>query len=79
MLGGGRSYLTPSSAVDPETGAKGRRRDGVNLIDRWLADHPDGDYVTHRDQLLALEPDQAGPVLGITKAPFRNNLKAALP
>lgn len=64
VLGGGRSYFTPAAVQDPETGARGRRRDGKNLVDQWLNDHPDGVYITHRDQLLALDPDQASPVFG---------------
>ena len=53
ILGGGRGYFTPTTTPDPETGANGRRRDGKNLVNQWLADHsPSGKYVTTRDELL---------------------------
>lgn len=77
MLGGGRSYFTPGTVQDPETGVRGRRRDGKDLVDQWLNDHADGVYVTNRDQLLALDPNGPGPVFG--NNPFKRlNEEAAV-
>lgn len=50
-MGGGRAYFTPEAVLDPETGAAGRRLDGVNLIDEWKTAHPNGAYVTNIDEL----------------------------
>jgi alkaline phosphatase len=55
ILGGGRTYLTPTTTTDPETQEAGRRRDGKNLIDQWLTDHPTGKYVTTRDELVNVD------------------------
>ncbi|EFX62911.1 LOW QUALITY PROTEIN: hypothetical protein DAPPUDRAFT_269431 [Daphnia pulex] len=56
ILGG--AYLTPTTTTDPETQEACRRRDGKNLIDQWVTDHPTGKYVTTRDELVNL--DMAG-------------------
>lgn len=37
ILGGGRQYMFPKTAVDPEySGTKGTRNDGLDLTAEWL-------------------------------------------
>lgn len=65
VLGGGRAYFTPTGFLDPETGANiGRRRDGKNLINQWIADHPTGAYVNTRDELFGLNLTTTDSVFG---------------
>lgn len=64
ILGGGRSYMTPTTSQDPETGGNGNRQDGQNLIDRWLSDHPKSRYVTNRDELLNVDITGTDSLLG---------------
>ena len=65
VMGGGRAYFTPTSFIDPESGRGGRRRDGVNLVDEWKAAHPNGQYVTSRDELLNLDIANTDSVFGL--------------
>ncbi|KAI9553566.1 hypothetical protein GHT06_021484 [Daphnia sinensis] len=65
ILGGGRSYFMPNTTTDIETGAKGRRRDGKNLIDEWKSAHPTGKYMTSRDDLLNLDVAGTDAILGL--------------
>ena len=62
-MGGGRAYFTPNANDDPETG-KGRRLDGADLIEEWKTAHPNGSYVTNRDDLLSLDVTQKDSILG---------------
>ena len=65
ILGGGRSYFTPTGFLDPETGANiGRRRDGKNLINQWITDHPTGAYVNTRDELVRLNLTKTDAIFG---------------
>ncbi|WP_084396376.1 alkaline phosphatase [Henriciella aquimarina] len=46
ILGGGRESFLPASVADPETGEPaGRRADGENLIDAWLAEPGERTYI----------------------------------
>ena len=63
-MGGGRAILTPTTVVDPETGTNGRRLDGKDLINQWLAEHTNGAYVTTRDDLLNLDVATTDSILG---------------
>lgn len=64
-LGGGRSMFMPSGTADPEYDfLDGRRADGRNLIDEWLAMHPNAAYVWNQRQFDAIG-DDAHPVLGL--------------
>ncbi|XP_046445686.1 alkaline phosphatase-like [Daphnia pulex] len=65
ILGGGRTYLTPTTTTDPETQEAGRRRDGKNLIDQWVTDHPTGKYVTTRDELVNVDVAGTDFLLGL--------------
>jgi alkaline phosphatase len=50
MLGGGsRHFVSPPTT---EHGTVGRRSDGKNLIDEWVALNPTGKFVRNRDELL---------------------------
>lgn len=64
ILGGGRSYFTPNTVPDVETGVNGRRRDGKNLVNEWKTAHPTGKYVTTRDELLNLDVAGTDAVFG---------------
>lgn len=59
VLGGGRAYFLPNETSD------GRRLDGKNLIDQWIANNPDGAWITDRDQLFGLDLDKTGSIFGI--------------
>nr|CAH0106153.1 unnamed protein product [Daphnia galeata] len=65
ILGGGRAYLTPTTMKDPETNEAGRRRDGKYLIGQWVTDHPNGKYVTTRDELINLNVSESDFLLGL--------------
>jgi alkaline phosphatase len=65
-LGGGRQYFMPESASDPETpGAKGKRKDGRNLIDEWLATRKQAAFVWNQSQLEALDLSDTQHLLGL--------------
>ena len=52
ILGGGRGYLMPSTARDPEYPARaGLRQDGRDLTAEWLQRNPGGAYVWNNAQL----------------------------
>ncbi|MBB5518435.1 alkaline phosphatase [Amphiplicatus metriothermophilus] len=64
-LGGGRANFMPESAADPEYPDRtGKRRDGRDLVAAWL-DRPGARYVWNKAQFDALDPVEAGPVLGL--------------
>ena len=65
VLGGGRAMFLPAAAVDPEYDfLNGRRGDGRNLVDEWLAARPGAHYVWNDAQFRAI-PDDGRPVLGL--------------
>ena len=57
ILGGGRAYFLPN-------GTDGRRSDGKDLVSRWIANHPGGAWITHRDQLLGLDLNKTDSIFG---------------
>ncbi len=64
-LGGGRSMFMPKGTADPEhSHLEGRRADGRNLIDEWLAMHPNAAYVWNQKQFDSIG-DDAHPILGL--------------
>ncbi|MFM1887341.1 MAG: hypothetical protein RL026_2498, partial [Pseudomonadota bacterium] len=66
VMGGGREMLLPRGTTDPEyPQLQGRRTDGRNLVDEWLAAQPASRYVWNRTQFDALDPRQKGPVLAL--------------
>ena len=67
MGGGRRNFMTDKSA-DPETGNKGRRKDGRNLINEWTAKTKSGDkweYVWNETQFQQLDINKVDHVLGM--------------
>lgn len=66
VLGGGRTSFFPSSIEDLEDKAvKGRRLDGRDLVGEWLTSTRDAAFVWTRQQLLELDPEKTGRVLGL--------------
>lgn len=67
IMGGGRSALLPKELMDIEEPKRGKRRDGKNLIDTWIVDksYKKGNYVTNRNQLLALNTSTTDYLLGL--------------
>jgi len=60
-LGGGRAFFLPEAA-------KGARLDGRDLIAAWKSKHPQGAYVSTREELLAVDPAKTPRVLGLFAA-----------
>lgn len=66
VLGGGRRAFLPSDQADPEyPDQSGLRDDGLNLVDLWQQRFPEGQYVWNLPQFLAIDPNFAGPVMGL--------------
>lgn len=64
LLGGGRANFLPESSADPEYPAlKGRRKDGRNLVDSWLAGANDRHFVWNTAGFKTLAGE--GQVLGL--------------
>jgi alkaline phosphatase len=64
LLGGGRSNFIPAGTPDPEyPDRQGRRQDGRNLVDAWLARHPGGSYAWNAAQFAGAPVD--APLLGL--------------
>uniref|UniRef100_K7FSD7 alkaline phosphatase n=1 Tax=Pelodiscus sinensis TaxID=13735 RepID=K7FSD7_PELSI len=61
ILGGGRMYMTPRKTPDPEypedPKQSGTRKDGLNLVERWLSAKEDSRYVWNKSDLLSAASD----------------------
>lgn len=63
IIGGGRKYMTPTGTKDPEypwnLGARGKRKDGLNLIDEWQKKKVGkvARYVWNRADFAAVDPE----------------------
>lgn len=58
IFGGGRANFFPKGWVDPEyEKALGRRSDGSNLVEQWLAAAPSREYAWDTDGFAKLDPD----------------------
>ncbi|XP_072494434.1 intestinal-type alkaline phosphatase 1-like [Notamacropus eugenii] len=58
ILGGGRKYMFPEGTPDPEyPNQNAIRKDGQNLVQKWLDRAPGGKYVWNREQLLSAAED----------------------
>ncbi|CAH1774904.1 unnamed protein product, partial [Owenia fusiformis] len=69
-LGGGRSYFTPKTLVDPEVNTTfGRRSDGRNLIEEWKQVQQNmsrrAEYVWNKQQFEAVNPQNVDYLLGM--------------
>lgn len=63
-LGGGRENFLTASDTDPEDGSKrGKRKDGRNLAQEWVA--AGGRYVWDQAGFDRIDPAKTGPVLGL--------------
>lgn len=68
VLGGGRAMFLPTTAPDPEDPrGTGRRRDGRNLVEEWLAVAEDRRFVHDSAGFKTLDPT-GGQVLGLFEA-----------
>ncbi len=66
VLGGGRDVMTDTATADPEYLARmGKRKDGRNLINEWLAAQSGSQFVWKRDDLLAVDPKRTRHLLGL--------------
>ena len=66
-FGGGRRNFLPDTVRDKE-GKRGKRKDGLNLIDIWQKRHKNGQYIWNSKGLEQLDMDGNGPVLGLFNA-----------
>jgi alkaline phosphatase len=65
-LGGGRRHFRPRGEPDPEDAkGEGQRLDGRDLTVEWQRRGEGAAYVWRRDQLLALDLEKTGPLLGL--------------
>lgn len=66
VLAGGREGLLPNTVADPEyTDKKGRRTDGRNLIDEWVAAQPRSGFVWNKQQFDAVDVRKVDHLLGL--------------
>ncbi|XP_036623697.1 intestinal-type alkaline phosphatase 1-like [Trichosurus vulpecula] len=70
ILGGGRKYMFPEGTPDPEypnlSSEDGIRKDGEDLVQKWLDRAPGGRYVWNREQLLnATEDPTVTRIMGL--------------
>lgn len=64
IFGGGRSKFLGQDILDEQKFA-GQRKDGLNLIDMWRKQNPNGKYVYDRDGLKEIRCGETDKVLGI--------------
>ena len=57
-LGGGRKHFLSAPSA-------GTRLDGQNLIEQWQLNNPDGQYVSSRKALLAVDPNKQTRLFGL--------------
>jgi len=66
-MGGGRREFRPKKFVDEE-GAKGRRKDGRDLVEEWLTakkkDGKSASFVWNREDLLKVDLDNTDYLMG---------------
>ena len=65
-LGGGRAYFQPTTTPDPEYPTKfGKRKDGRDLTQEWVAKYAGGAYVWNKAQFDAIDPATTHHLLGL--------------
>eukprot|EP00058_Branchiostoma_floridae_P012708 XP_002598196.1 hypothetical protein BRAFLDRAFT_119115 [Branchiostoma floridae] len=66
ILGGGRRAFLTNNMTDPEDGSKGTRKDGRDLIQRWL-DRKTGParYVWNETEFNSVDPESVDYLLGL--------------
>lgn len=66
VLAGGREGLLPNTVADPEyTDKKGRRTDGRNLINEWVAAQPNSGFVWNKRQFDSIDVSKTDHLLGL--------------
>ena len=66
VLGGGRQGFFTRATPDPEYPAQqGRRTDGRNLVQEWVAAQPKSQYVWKREEFLAVDTKQTDHLIGL--------------
>ncbi|NWS76233.1 PPBI1 phosphatase, partial [Crotophaga sulcirostris] len=69
ILGGGRMYMTPKWTPDPEypedPAQNGTRKDGLDLIAKWLSANQGARYVWDKKGLDAVEDDSVSHLMGL--------------
>lgn len=63
ILGGGSRAFVPNN--ETSHGSAGRRRDGRNLINEWLAAKPGRTYVNNRENFMNYDVNQDGDLFGL--------------
>jgi alkaline phosphatase len=66
ILGGGARAFIPNTQTSH--GSSGRRRDGRNLINEWLAAKPGRTYVNNREGLMNYDINRDGDLFGLFNA-----------
>ncbi|KFQ51310.1 Intestinal-type alkaline phosphatase, partial [Nestor notabilis] len=68
ILGGGRMYMTPKRTADPEypedPAQNGTRKDGLDLIAKWLSAKQGAHYVWDKKGMDAVEDDSVSHLMG---------------
>ncbi|XP_042313775.1 intestinal-type alkaline phosphatase-like [Sceloporus undulatus] len=69
ILGGGRMYMTPWQTPDPEypndPKQNGTRKDGFNLIEKWLSSKEGAHYVWNKTALDAVDENTTEYLMGL--------------
>ncbi|XP_039888457.1 intestinal-type alkaline phosphatase-like [Simochromis diagramma] len=66
ILGGGRTYMFPTTVKDPEYLNKtGVRKDGKNLVEEWLKNKPNAKYVWNKADFDAINPATTDFLMGL--------------
>ncbi|XP_053169044.1 intestinal-type alkaline phosphatase 1-like isoform X2 [Hemicordylus capensis] len=66
ILGGGRTYMMPRETWDPEyPKEKGSRKDGLNLIEKWLHNKEGAQYVWNKTALDAVDENSTNYLMGL--------------
>ncbi|XP_053930467.1 intestinal-type alkaline phosphatase-like isoform X2 [Cuculus canorus] len=69
ILGGGRMYMTPKRTPDPEypedPAQNGTRKDGLDLIAKWLSAKQGAHYVWDKKGLDAVKDDSVSHLMGL--------------
>ncbi|XP_061493520.1 intestinal-type alkaline phosphatase 1-like isoform X2 [Rhineura floridana] len=67
ILGGGRIYMMPQQTPDPEypTDWNGTRKDGLNLIEKWLSGKEGAQYVWNKSGLAAVNENSTNYLMGL--------------
>ncbi|XP_030898926.2 intestinal-type alkaline phosphatase-like [Melopsittacus undulatus] len=69
ILGGGRMYMTPRGTADPEypqdPAQHGTRKDGLDLIAKWLNAKQGARYVWDKKGMDAVEDDSVSHLMGL--------------